>query len=94
MVPVEGLQKRLNQDCEHYTATVRSKLALALALVGDPPILVLDEPFRGLDPFFKNQLWTILDYLRKETGRIVILASSGYATSTALTLNSVTCLHN
>jgi ABC-2 type transport system ATP-binding protein len=43
----------------------RQRVALALALVNDPPILVLDEPSEGLDPVQINQIRTVIRELGK-----------------------------
>lgn len=36
----------------------RSRVSLAVALLGDPPLLILDEPTVGLDPVLRQELWT------------------------------------
>lgn len=39
---------------------MRRRLSIAIALVGDPKIVFLDEPSTGLDPENRRQLWNIL----------------------------------
>lgn len=39
---------------------MKRRLSIAIALVGDPAILFLDEPSTGLDPENRRQLWDIL----------------------------------
>jgi ABC-2 type transport system ATP-binding protein len=52
----------------------RQRLAVACALVGDPQLLMLDEPTTGLDPQSRRQLWDIIRALRRQ-GRTVLLTT-------------------
>ena len=52
----------------------RQRLAVACALVGDPELLMLDEPTTGLDPQSRRQLWDIIRGFR-EQGRTVLLTT-------------------
>ena len=56
----------------------RQRLALALAFVNDPPVLVLDEPTAGLDPHARRQLHDLIDGLRGD-GRTVLLSTHDIA---------------
>ncbi len=53
---------------------VRQRLALAQALLGDPPLLLLDEPAAGLDPESQVQMRTLLHALQ-QAGRTIILST-------------------
>lgn len=51
---------------ESYSSGMRSKVAIACALIHSPDILILDEPFRGLDIPISNKLFSyIKDYVAK-----------------------------
>jgi ABC-2 type transport system ATP-binding protein len=52
----------------------RQRLAVACALVGDPDLLLLDEPTTGLDPQSRRQLWDLIRSLRAQ-GRTVLLTT-------------------
>jgi ABC-2 type transport system ATP-binding protein len=50
----------------------RQRLALAVALVGDPDIVLLDEPTTGLDPQSRRALWAVLRELRSRHRTLVL----------------------
>ena len=50
------------------------RLALALALLGEPPVVVFDEPTAGLDPRSRRRLWELVRELSGE-GRTVLLST-------------------
>jgi ABC-2 type transport system ATP-binding protein len=52
----------------------RQRLAVACALVGDPDLLLLDEPTTGLDPQSRRQLWDLIHDFRVQ-GRTVLLTT-------------------
>src|SRR5262249_48607543 len=52
----------------------RQRLAVACALIGDPQLLMLDEPTTGLDPQSRRQLWDIIREFRS-LGRTVLLTT-------------------
>jgi ABC-2 type transport system ATP-binding protein len=56
----------------------QQRLALALAFVNDPPVLVLDEPTAGLDPHARRQLHDAIAGLRAD-GRTVLLSTHDIA---------------
>jgi ATP-binding cassette subfamily A (ABC1) protein 3 len=45
-----------------------------MALIGDPPIIFLDEPTSGVDPVARRNLWTVLASIQK-SGQSVVLTS-------------------
>ncbi|HUB93436.1 MAG TPA: ABC transporter ATP-binding protein [Verrucomicrobiae bacterium] len=52
----------------------KQRVSLAVALLGDPPLLFLDEPTVGLDPVLREQLWKLFRELAR-SGKTVIVTS-------------------
>jgi len=50
----------------------RQRLLFALALVGNPELLILDEPTAGLDPAARQQLWRVIEQRRTEGASILL----------------------
>jgi ABC-type multidrug transport system ATPase subunit len=50
-----------------------------MALIGNPPIVFLDEPTSGVDPVARRNLWTVLTSIQK-SGQSVVLTSHRYVT--------------
>lgn len=65
-----------SQPVQHCSEGIKQRLALARALLADPPVLLLDEPTKSLDPLFQDE---IRGWLREEIierrGKTVILAT-------------------
>jgi ABC-2 type transport system ATP-binding protein len=74
-----------------YSTGMRQRLGLASALLGDPEILVLDEPLNGLDPQGIRWLRTFLRERAADGG--TVLLSSHVLTETAQTVDDVIVIH-
>jgi ABC-2 type transport system ATP-binding protein len=70
-----GLADAANRRAGGYSLGMRQRLALATALLGDPAVLVLDEPANGLDPEGIQWLRGFLRHLAHEQGRTVLVSS-------------------
>ncbi len=69
-----GLEDAADRRVQNYSKGMRQKLALAQAVLGDPAIVLLDEPASGLDPRATERLGRTITELRKR-GRTVALSS-------------------
>jgi ABC-2 type transport system ATP-binding protein len=69
-----GLTAAADRRVRGYSLGMRQRLGLAAALLGDPQVLVLDEPANGLDPAGIAELRDLLRGLAAE-GRTVLMSS-------------------
>lgn len=69
-----GLTDYRTQVCGTYSSGNLRKLNTAIALIGHPPVVFLDEPTAGVDPFGRRNLWEVL-HASKSHGQSVILTS-------------------
>jgi ABC-2 type transport system ATP-binding protein len=69
-----GLGEKSHALVSNLSGGQHQRLAVAVALVGDPELLFLDEPTTGLDPQSRRQLWDIIRALR-ERGRTIVLTT-------------------
>lgn len=70
-----GLGKNMNQKPKDFSFGMKQRLGLAMALLGKPKLLILDEPFVGLDPNGMKDLINILHDRVKEDNIIAIVSS-------------------
>jgi ABC-2 type transport system ATP-binding protein len=74
-----------------YSTGMRQRLGLAAALLGDPQILVLDEPLNGLDP--QGIRWVRLFLRERATSGKTVLLSSHVLSEAAQTVDDVVVIH-
>ena len=69
-----SMEDKANSFVEELSGGEKQRLAVAVALVGDPELLFLDEPTTGLDPNSRRQLWDVILDLRAR-GRTTLLTT-------------------
>ena len=74
MLELTGIPAAANQRAGGYSMGMRQRLGLAAALLGDPEVLILDEPTNGLDPEGIRWLRSFLRHLAGE-GRSILISS-------------------
>jgi len=70
-----GLSDAADRPVRGYSTGMRQRLGLALALVGEPRLLVLDEPTNGLDPSGIQEIRDLIRRIPRELGTTVFLSS-------------------
>ncbi|MDB5176997.1 MAG: Antibiotic resistance transporter, efflux system, ATP-binding protein [Candidatus Saccharibacteria bacterium] len=68
------LEKQHGQVVESLSGGQKARVGLAVALLGNPDLLVLDEPTVGLDPVLRNELWELFTALAK-SGKTLLISS-------------------
>jgi ABC-2 type transport system ATP-binding protein len=75
VLQVVGLQQDARRIVQQYSLGMRQRLALALALLGHPRLLVLDEPTNGLDPSGIQEMRELIRRVPETIGATVFLSS-------------------
>jgi ABC-2 type transport system ATP-binding protein len=73
-VEAVDLSSRADHVVSRLSGGQRSRVSLAVALLGHPDVLVLDEPTVGLDPVLRRDLWAMFHALADE-GTAVLVSS-------------------
>uniref|UniRef100_A0A1Y9GL18 ABC transporter domain-containing protein n=1 Tax=Anopheles arabiensis TaxID=7173 RepID=A0A1Y9GL18_ANOAR len=66
--------KHLDKRTKAYSGGNKRKLSTALALLGNPSVVYLDEPTTGMDPGAKRQFWNVICKIRN-SGKSIVLTS-------------------
>lgn len=69
------LTDELGKKVSAYSGGMKRRLSLAIALVHDPQILILDEPTVGIDPELRLSIWRELMLLKSEQGKTIIVTT-------------------
>ena len=72
VIKISGLEKRIDDKVKKYSLGMKGRLGLAIALINDPNVLILDEPMNGLDPEGVRDLRNLLIKLSKKGVGIII----------------------
>lgn len=69
-----NLSEELGKKVENFSGGMKRRLSLAIALLQDPQILVLDEPTVGIDPELRLSIWQEL-YRLKSAGKTILVTT-------------------
>ncbi|HKZ91824.1 MAG TPA: ABC transporter ATP-binding protein [Candidatus Limnocylindrales bacterium] len=73
-ISLVDLEEAADRRIGTYSKGMRQRIKMAAALVHDPPVLILDEPFNGMDPRQRLHMFELLRQMADE-GRTVLLSS-------------------
>lgn len=68
------LENELSKRVNNYSGGMKRRLSLAISLIQDPSLLILDEPTVGIDPKLRFSIWNELKEL-KEQGKTIIVTT-------------------
>ena len=88
-----GLSEHKNKLAKKYSLGMKQRLGLASALIGKPPILILDEPTNGLDPVGIHEIRNLIRSLPKKYD-CTILVSSHLLSEVELMTDDIGILNN
>jgi len=75
VLSIVGLEYAADRKVETYSLGMKQRLGLAISLLPDPDLLILDEPLNGLDPKGIADIRSLLLRLKQEEGKTIFLSS-------------------
>ena len=70
-----GLEERADSKIKTYSQGMKQRLGIAVALINDPELVILDEPMNGLDPQGIADIRQLINHLSKDLGKTVFISS-------------------
>ncbi|WP_200860572.1 ABC transporter ATP-binding protein [Peptoniphilus mikwangii] len=75
VIDIVGLKNNIKKRVKNYSLGMKQRLAIAMALMGFPKLIILDEPTNGLDPHAMEDIRNLIRNLPKKYGCTVMVSS-------------------
>lgn len=75
VLDIVGMRAFAHRKAKTYSTGMKQRLGIALALLNDPDLLILDEPSNGLDPQGMQDVRSLLHHLAQNEGKTIFLSS-------------------
>ncbi|GIN58517.1 ABC transporter ATP-binding protein [Lederbergia ruris] len=75
VLAIVGLEGRADEKVRTYSLGMKQRLGIAQSLLGDPELLILDEPANGLDPMGMRELRELILTLKDQYGKTILISS-------------------
>ena len=75
ILKIVGLEKARNKKVKNFSLGMKQRLGIAIALLGEPELLLLDEPINGLDPEGIKEIRDVIIKLNKEKNITFLISS-------------------
>ena len=72
VIDLVGLRSAADQRVDRLSGGQRGRVSLAAALLGEPELIVLDEPTVGLDPVLRSELWELFGRLARDGAALIV----------------------
>jgi len=77
-----GLLSVADKYVRTFSGGMKRRLSIAISCIGDPKVILLDEPTTGMDPLAKRLVWNLIRQLKKD--RAIVLTTHSYEEADAL----------
>ena len=84
LIKLVDIAPHIDKTTESYSGGSKRKLSLAIALIGNPVVLLLDEPTAGVDPTARRRIYNTLSYAQEEFKTAVVISSHSMEVCEAL----------
>ncbi|MDF7636795.1 ABC transporter ATP-binding protein [Leuconostocaceae bacterium ESL0958] len=71
---IVSLTDALDQEVSGFSGGMKRRLSLAISLLGNPELMILDEPTVGIDPALRRQIWSEL-YKMRDQGHAILVTT-------------------